>query len=193
MRLIVAITGASGVIYGKRFLEVAKEKNLEVHLIVSDAAEKVANYELGDVNWSVLASKLYSPDNLAAPLASGSFKVDAMVIVPASMKTIGAIASGYCNDLVSRAADVQLKEGRRLIVVPRETPLHAIHLENMAKLSRIGVTVLPAMPGFYHEPKTIEDLVDFVVGKILDQLEISHELFRRWGTRSPASTPSLND
>jgi 4-hydroxy-3-polyprenylbenzoate decarboxylase len=193
MRLIVGITGASGVIYGKRFLEVAKEKKLEVHLIVSDAAEKVAEYELGNVNWSTLASKLYSPDNLAAPLASGSFKVDAMIIVPASMKTIGALASGYCDDLISRAADVQLKEGRKLIVVPRETPLHVIHLENMAKLSRIGVTVLPAMPGFYHEPKTIEDLVDFVVGKILDQLEIPHELFRRWGTSSPASTPFQDD
>ena len=193
MRLIVAITGASGVIYGKRFLEVAKEKKLEIHLIVSSAGEKVAECELGKVNWSTLASKLYSPDNLVAPLASGSFKVDAMVIVPASMKTIGALASGYCDDLISRAADVQLKEGRKLIVVPRETPLHVIHLENMAKLSRIGVTVLPAMPGFYHEPKTIEDLVDFVVGKILDQLEIPHKLFRRWGTRSPASTLSLDD
>jgi 4-hydroxy-3-polyprenylbenzoate decarboxylase len=189
----VAITGASGVIYGKRFLEVAKEKKLEIHLIVSDAAEKVAKYELGNINWSALASKLYSPENLAAPLASGSFKVNAMVIVPASMKTIGALASGYCDDLVSRAADVQIKEGRKLIVVPRETPLHVIHLENMAKLGRIGVTVLPAMPGFYHEPKTIDDLVDFVVGKILDQLEIPHELFRRWGTISPASTPSLDD
>jgi len=193
MRLIVAITGASGVIYGKRFLEVVKEKKIEVHLIVSGAAEKVADYELGDVNWSTLASKLYSPEDLTATLASGSFKVDAMVIVPASMKTIGALASGNCDDLVSRAADVQLKEGRKLIVVPRETPLNAIHLENMAKLSRIGVTVLPAMPGFYHEPKTIEDLVDFVVGKILDQLEIPHELFRSWGTISPASTPSLDD
>jgi 4-hydroxy-3-polyprenylbenzoate decarboxylase len=104
-----------------------------------------------------------------------------MVIVPASMKTVGALASGYCDDLISRAADVQMKEGRRLIVVPRETPLHAIHLENLAKLSRLGVTVLPAMPGFYHKPETVSDLIDFVVGKILDQLGIEHSLFRRWG------------
>jgi 4-hydroxy-3-polyprenylbenzoate decarboxylase len=182
MRLIVAVTGASGIIYGKRFLEVAKEKELEVHLVVSDAAVKVTEYELGEVNWSALASKVYSPQDLAAPLASGSFKMDAMVIIPASMKTIGALTSGFCDDLVSRAADVQLKEGRKLIVVPRETPLHAIHLENMAKLSRLGVTVLPAMPGFYYKPEKISDLVDFIVGKVFDQLGVEHELFTRWGS-----------
>jgi 4-hydroxy-3-polyprenylbenzoate decarboxylase len=182
MRLIVAITGASGIIYGKRFLEEAKKRNFEVHLVVSDAAEKVAQSELGNVEWSTLASRIYSPDDLTAPIASGSFHVDAMVIVPATMKTIGALSSGYCDDLISRAADVQLKEGRRLLIVPRETPLHAIHLENMAKLSRMGVTVLPAMPGFYHGPKTVDDLVDFIVGKMLDQLGVEHDLFRRWGS-----------
>ena len=108
--------------------------------------------------------------------------MDAMVIVPATMKTIGAIANGYCDDLISRAADVQLKEGRGLMVVPRETPLHTIHLENMAKLNRMGVTILPAMPAFYHKPKTMEELVDFIVGKMLDQLGIEHELYRRWGS-----------
>lgn len=181
MRLIVAITGASGVIYGKRLLEVLKEKNVEVLLVVSDAARKVAEHELGETDWSSLSSRVFAQDDIGAPLASGSFKVDAMVIVPASMKTVGALASGYCDDLISRAADVQMKEGRRLIVVPRETPLHAIHLENLAKLSRLGVTVLPAMPGFYHKPETVSDLIDFVVGKILDQLGIEHGLFRRWG------------
>lgn len=182
MRLIVAITGASGIIYGKRFLEEAKKRKFEVHLVVSDAAEKVARSELGDVDWSMLATKVYAPDDLTAPIASGSFRVDAMVIVPATMKTLGALSSGYCDDLISRAADVQLKEGRRLLIVPRETPLHAIHLENMAKLSRMGVTVLPAMPGFYHGPKTVDDLVDFIVGKMLDQLGVEHDLFRRWGS-----------
>jgi 4-hydroxy-3-polyprenylbenzoate decarboxylase len=103
-----------------------------------------------------------------------------MVIVPATMKTVGTLASGYCDDLISRAADVQMKEGRRLILVPRETPLHAIHLENMAKLSRMGVTILPAMPGFYHEPKTVDDIVNFIVGKILDQLGVENDLYRRW-------------
>jgi 4-hydroxy-3-polyprenylbenzoate decarboxylase len=182
MRLIVAITGASGIIYGKRFLEEAKKRNFEVHLVVSNAAEKVARSEVGDVEWSALASRVYSPDDLTAQIASGSFRVDAMVIVPATMKTIGALSSGYCDDLISRAADAQLKEGKRLLIVPRETPLHAIHLENMAKLSRMGVTVLPAMPGFYHGPKTVDDLVDFIVGKMLDQLGVEHDLFRRWGS-----------
>jgi 4-hydroxy-3-polyprenylbenzoate decarboxylase len=181
MRLIVAITGASGIIYGKRFLEEAKKRNFEVHLVVSEAAEKVAKSELGNVDWSTLAYQVYPPEDLAAPIASGSFRVDAMVIVPATMKTIGALSSGFCNDLISRAADVQIKEGRRLLIVPRETPLHAIHLENMAKLSRMGVTVLPAMPGFYHGPKTVNDLVNFIVGKILDQLSIEHDLYRHWG------------
>jgi 4-hydroxy-3-polyprenylbenzoate decarboxylase len=182
MRLIVAITGASGVIYGKRLLEELRERNIEVHLVVSGAAEKVAASELGTVNWAALVTHIYKPDDLVAPIASGSFKVDGMVIVPTSMKTIGALASGYCDDLISRAADVQLKEGRRLIVVPRETPLHMIHLRNMAKLSRMGVTVVPAMPGFYHGPKTVGDLVDFMVGKILDQLGVEHALYRCWGS-----------
>jgi 4-hydroxy-3-polyprenylbenzoate decarboxylase len=181
MRLIVAITGASGTIYGKRLLEEAKRRKIEVHLVVSAAGEKVAEAELGKVDWAKLATRVYSPDDIAATIASGSFKVDAMVVVPATMKTVGALASGYCDDLISRAADVQMKEGRRLILVPRETPLHAIHLENMAKLSRMGVTILPAMPGFYHEPKTVDDLVNFIVGKILDQLGVDHALYRRWG------------
>jgi flavin prenyltransferase len=182
MRLIVAITGASGIIYSKRFLEEAKRRRFEVHLVVSAAADKVAEAELGGVDWSALASHVYPPEDLAAPIASGSFKVDAMVIVPTTMKTIGALASGYCDDLISRAADVQMKEGRRLILVPRETPLHAIHLENMAKLSRMGVTIMPAMPGFYHEPKTIDDLVNFIVGKMLDQLGVENDLYKRWGS-----------
>jgi flavin prenyltransferase len=182
MRLIVAITGASGVIYGKRLLEELKKRDIEVHLIVSDAAVKVVASELGAVDWAALATYAYKPNDLTAPIASGSFKVDAMVIVPTSMKTIGALTSGYCDDLISRAADVQLKEGRRLIVVPRETPLHFIHLRNMARLSRMGVTIVPAMPGFYHGPKTVGDMVDFMVGKILDQLGIEHNLYRRWGS-----------
>jgi flavin prenyltransferase len=182
MRLIVAITGASGIIYGKRFLEELKKRDFEVHLVVSDAAEEVAKAEFGDVNWPSLASHFYQPDELTAPIASGSFPVDAMVIVPATMKTIGALANGYCDDLISRAADVQLKEGRGLMIVPRETPLHAIHLENMAKLNRMGVTILPAMPAFYHKPETVDDLVNFIVGKMLDQLGVEHDLFKRWGS-----------
>ncbi len=181
MRIVVGITGASGVIYGKRLLEVAKEKNIEVHLVVSDAARRVAEHELPGFNFIDLANSAYDNTDLAAPIASGSFKVDAMVIVPATMKTIGTLASGTCEDLICRAADVQMKERRKLIVVPRETPVHAIHLENMAKLSRLGVTVLPAMPAFYHKPKRVEDMVDFIVGRILDQLGVEHDLFKRWG------------
>jgi 4-hydroxy-3-polyprenylbenzoate decarboxylase len=108
--------------------------------------------------------------------------VDAMVVVPASMKTMGALANGYVSNLVTRAADVHLKERRPLILVPRETPLHAVHLENMAKLSRLGAVVLPAMPGFYHRPETVDDVADFIVGKILDQLNVPNQLFRRWGS-----------
>ncbi len=182
MRLVVAITGASGIIYGVRLLEELKANDVEVHLVVSDAAKQVAAAEYGEVKWATFAAHLYKPDELTAPIASGSFPVDGMVIVPSTMKTIGALANGYCDDLISRAADVQLKEGRGLLIVPRETPLHAIHLENMAKLSKMGVTILPAMPAFYHKPKKMEDLVDFVVGKMLDQLGIEHELFKRWGS-----------
>lgn len=123
---------------------------------MSDAAVKVAEYELDNFDFAILASKMYRPNDLEAPISSGSFKVDTMVIVPASMKTIGALASGYCDDLINRAADVQMKERRRVIVVPRETPLHAVHLENMAKLSRMNVIILPAMPEFYHQPKRLE-------------------------------------
>ncbi len=189
MRLIVAVTGASGIIYGKRLLEVLKDKKVETHLIVSDSAEVVAESEIGGTrSLEELAYRVYEPGDLAAPISSGSFKVDGMVIAPASMKTIAALASGYCDNLITRAADVQLKERRPLILVPRETPLHAIHLENMARLSRLGAVVLPAMPGFYHEPKTVDDLVNFVVGKVLDQLGLDHGLYRRWGEKGPGLT-----
>jgi len=186
MKLIVAVTGASGVSYGKRLLEVLKETGVEVHLVVSEAARRVVEHELGGLQTlEELADHIHDPRDLAAPLTSGSFRVDGMVIVPASMKTIAAIASGYCDNLIARAADVQLKERRPLIVVPRETPLNAIHLENMAKLSLRGVTILPAMPAFYHGPETVADMVDFVVGKILDQLGVDHSLYHRWGPQNP--------
>jgi len=183
MQIIVGITGASGIIYGKRLLEVLSEKGIGIHLVISESARMVVEHEIGNRGLiERLANRVYDPKDLGAPLTSGSFNVDGMVIVPASMKTIAAIASGYCENLIARAADVQIKEGRPLIIVPRETPLNAIHLENMAKLSRLGVVILPAMPGFYHRPETIGDLVDFVVGKILEQLKIDHDLYVRWGS-----------
>ncbi len=181
MRVVVGITGASGVIYGKRLLEVIREKQIEVHLVVSDAARRVTEHELPGFDFSNLAETTYDNTDLAAPIASGSFKADAMVIIPASMRTVGSLASGICEDLICRAADVQLKERRKLVVVPRETPVHAVHLENMATLSRLGAIILPAMPAFYHKPASVDDIIDFIVGRVLDQLGLEHNLFRRWG------------
>lgn len=181
MKIIVAVTGASGIIYGKRLLQVLKDKGAEVYLIVSENAKTIARIELNDQSGFIgLAKHIYDSNDLTAPLSSGSFKVDGMVVVPATMKTLAAIASGFSENLITRAADVQLKERRPLILVPRETPLNLIHLQNMTKLSSLGAVILPAMPAFYHKPKNIEDLVDFVVGKILDQLGLEHELYRRW-------------
>ena len=183
MKLIVAVTGASGITYAVSFLKAAKQHEIESYLIVTDAAKKVANHEIGDINQlTSLADQIYTPEELSAGIASGSYPVDGMVIVPSSMKTIAALANGFADNLVTRAADVQLKEKRPLIVVPRETPLHAVHLENMAKLSYLGAVILPAMPGFYHGPEKIEDLVDFISGKILDQLGVENQLYRRWGS-----------
>ena len=182
MRLVVAVTGASGSLYAKNFLEAVKSIGIETHLIVTEAGKKVAGHELGKTEkLTELADFTYEPNDLEAPLASGSFKVDGMVIVPATMKTVAALAHGYNANLVTRAADVHLKERRPLILVPRETPLHAVHLENMAQLSRLGAVILPAMPGFYHNPGSIDDLASFISGKILDQLGVPNNLYRRWG------------
>ena len=182
MRLVVAVTGASGSIYAKNFLEAAKSHGIETHLIVTEAGKTVVGHELGGVEkLTVVADHTYNPQDLEAPLASGSFRVDGMVIVPATMKTVAALANGYNANLVTRAADVHLKERRPLIMVPRETPLHAVHLENMARLSRLGAVILPAMPGFYHHPESVDDLANFISGKILDQLGVPNNLYRRWG------------
>ncbi len=182
-RLVVGVTGASGVIYAKRLLEVLSEKNIETHVIVSKTAEKIIKHELemSRVEFEKLGRYSYREDEVDAPLSSGSFKTDGMIIIPCSLKTLAGIASGYTDNLILRAADVTLKEKRTLVLVPRETPLNAIHLYNMLKLARIGAIILPAMPAFYHKPKKIEELVDFITGKILDILGIEHQLFKRWG------------
>ena len=182
MRLIVAITGASGVVYGKRLLKVLREKNVETHLIISKAAEKVIEYELGMAKEDLekLADHAYDVDDWSSPIVSGSFKTDGMIIIPCSMKTLAGIAHGYSDNLVLRAADVTLKEKRRLILVPRETPLNVVHLRNMLVLAKQGVVIVPAMPAYYHKPKDIDDQVDFVVGKVLDLLEMKHTLYKRW-------------
>jgi len=182
LRLIVAITGASGVVYGQRLLEVLRDKKVETHLIISKTAKKLIEHELKTTRkrLEALASHVYDADDLTAPIMSGSFKTDGMVIIPCTMKTLAGIAHGYSDNLILRAADVSLKEHRKLVLVPRETPLNVVHLHNMLELARLGAIIVPAMPAFYHKPKKIQDLVDFVVGKALDVLGIEHKLFRRW-------------
>jgi 4-hydroxy-3-polyprenylbenzoate decarboxylase len=183
LRLVVALTGASGVIYGIKTLDALKNLGIESHLIISEWAERNIKIEtdvtIDDVK--SLASRVYEDENLAAPVSSGSFRTDGMAIVPCSMKTLASIAGGFDDSLISRAAGVCIKEQRKLVLVPRETPLSRIHLNNMARVAGAGAVILPAMPGFYHRPKGIDELVNHVVGKILDQFAIDHGLFRRWG------------
>ncbi|MBE0478123.1 UbiX family flavin prenyltransferase [Candidatus Aerophobetes bacterium] len=181
-RIIVALSGASGAIYGIRLLEALQRIKIETHLIISRWAEVTIKMETGYLVEEVqkLATYSYSPDNLTAPCASGSFLTEGMVIVPCSMKTLAAIACGYVDNLVSRAADITMKEGRKLILVPREAPFNAIHLENMLKLCRLGVVIIPPVPAFYIKPSTIDDLINHTVGKVLDGLGIDNELYERW-------------
>lgn len=181
-QILVAITGASGSIYGVRLLQELQKKDVTVHLIASSSAKKIIAYETVETVETVmnLADKVYENDDLFAGPASGSYPIDAMIIVPCSMKTLAAIATGYANLLIPRAASCMLKENKPLIVVPRETPFDLAGLQNMLQVHQAGGSILPAAPGFYHKPETISDLVDFIVGKILDQLFIPHELFKRW-------------
>lgn len=185
--IVVAITGASGVVYGVRLLEVLKEMEKDTALVVTEPARIILDYEMGiDENrLKELCHHYYYPDDLTAAINSGSCRFESMIIVPCTMKTISAIATGYASNAVTRAADVALKEGRKLVLVPRETPLRSIHLENMLRISQDGGTILPAMPAFYHQPETMEDLVDFLVGKILDVLHVDHHLYQRWKGEVP--------
>ncbi|MBI5409851.1 MAG: UbiX family flavin prenyltransferase [Nitrospirae bacterium] len=193
---IVAISGASGSIYGVRLVEELLKSGVSVHLCISGTAFSIIKTETGmdlagktetetekKIQRHVTSKdiKYYSEHNLAAPISSGSFITEGMFVVPCSMKTLSGIAHGYANNLVERAADVVLKEGRKLILAPREMPFSAIHLENMLKLARLGVTIAPPIPAFYQNPKDLNDLVDFVVGKILDCAGVGHSLFKRWG------------
>jgi 4-hydroxy-3-polyprenylbenzoate decarboxylase len=156
-------------------MEILKEKKIKARCILSNAAKKIIGHEIGEIDLNCLGE-----EEIDAPFSSGSSQVDAMVVIPCTMKTLAAIANGYSSNLITRSADVMIKEKRLLILVPRETPLNQIHLENMLKLSRLGVIILPAMPAFYHKPEKIEDMVDFLVGKVLDCLRIEHNLFKRW-------------
>jgi flavin prenyltransferase len=183
-RLIVGISGASGMIYAKRFLEAASQHNiLEIHLVITANARAIIVHELGSkANLSRLASRTYAPDDLMAPIASGSFRTDGMIIIPCSMKTLAGLASGYADNLLLRAADVTMKEKRPLLIVPREAPLSSIHLENMVKLSNWGARIMPACPGFYHLPKNLDELVDQFVFRVMDVLGLESPI-RRWGKK----------
>jgi len=183
-RLIVGLTGSSGVIFGVRLLEVLKPiPDIETHLILSKGAELTLRLETekSPAEVKALAEVVHNPRNLAASISSGSFPVFGMAVVPCSMKSLAQIALSLGDNLLARAADVTLKERRKLVLVPRETPLHLGHLRHMTAITEMGGVILPPMPAFYHAPKTIMDLVDQTVGKVLDQFEIEHDLFRRWG------------
>ena len=193
----VALTGASGMAYGLRLVEALVRADARVYLLYSQAAHVVAKQELDLVlppraadaeryfsdRYSAKSGQLrvFGREDWFAPVASGSNPPDAMVICPCTMGTLAAVAAGLSDNLIERAADVILKEGRKLIVVPRETPFSALHLKNMLKLSRAGAVILPANPAFYHHPKNVEDLVDFIVARILDHLGVAHDLVQRWG------------
>lgn len=185
-KIVVGITGASGSIYAKRLIEELASKGYLVHVIATDKGKQVFKYELSldlkqwiqELNQPTV--KLEDNQNLFAGVASGSHGFDAVIVMPCSMGTLAEISHGLSRNLLCRAADVALKEGRKLIIVPRETPFNTIHLENMCHLSKVGATIIPAMPGFYHHPQTLEDLVNFVVGKVLSYLNINHNLFKKW-------------
>ena len=185
-RYLVCITGASGSVYGLRLAEVLIEAGHEVHAVFSPWGARVMLQETGESpeDWSRLrglsSDRIHDPDNLAAPPSSGTFRLDGTVIVPCAMSTLGALASGASTNLVHRAGSVALKEGRPLILVPREAPLSLIDLRNMTSLTEAGATILPASPGFYHRPATVDQLVDFVAGKVLDRLGVAHCLFEPW-------------
>lgn len=198
---IVGITGASGVVYAVKLIRTLFEMDYPVECVISDAARLVFKEELSTPvrNFNrkedlepLFGSKVHSHLNVSSPkdftaaIASGSYPTSGMIIIPCSMGTLGAIAGGQSGNLIHRAADCTLKEGRKLVLVPRETPLSAIHLENMLKLARLGVRMVPAMPGFYAQAQNISELVDFMVGKVLDQFEIPHALYPRWtGSSAP--------
>ena len=195
--ICLALTGASGMPYGIRLLECLLEAGCHVQLLYSQVAQVVANQEMAielpsratdaqtyfRERYAAHPGKLevYGREEWFAPVASGSNPPDAMVICPCTMGTLASIAQGLAKQLIERAADVVLKEGRKLILVPRETPFSIIHLENMLRLARAGAVILPPNPGFYHHPQGVEDLVDFVVARILDQLAVPHDLMQRWG------------
>lgn len=184
MKIVVGITGASGAIYGIRLLEVLAEiESIETHLTVSRYAVGIIEYETGRKLDDIikLANSYYHVEDMNAPIASGSFLTDGMIIAPCSAKSLSAVANSYTENLLIRAADVTLKERRSLVLAVRETPLHLGHLENMMKAARMGAVILPPIPAYYHKPTGLDDIIDHSVGKMLDVFGIEHDLFKRWG------------
>lgn len=193
MPIVVAMTGATGAIYGIRTLEVLRAERIETHLVVSRWAEKTITAE---TSWKpaevrALASHAYDEHDLDAPLASGELLTRGMVVAPCSMKSLAAVAHGITENLVHSAADVTLREGRRLLLLVRESPLSVIHLENMLTVARVGAIVMPPVPAFYAKPRTLEEMVDHTVGRMLDHFGIAHDLVRRWGQRRSAWIPRI--
>jgi 4-hydroxy-3-polyprenylbenzoate decarboxylase len=192
-RLIVGITGATGVIFGVRLLETLADSGIETHLVVSKWAQQTLGHEttmtMAELNG--LATVNYAPGDMGAAISSGSFHTDGMVIVPCSVRSLAAVAHGMGDHLVHRAADVVLKERRKLVLVARETPLNEIHLNNMLMLARMGAVILPPVPAFYNHPESLDDMVDHIVMRILDQFDMPKELMARWDgkLRSRASNP----
>ena len=183
-RLTIGISGATGAIYGIRLLEVLSKLDLETHLVVSEAGQKTI---LTETSWKMdevkaLARVNHDVNDIGADISSGSFQAEGMVVIPCSIKSLSAIANSYNENLLIRAADVTLKERRKLILVVRETPLHKGHLELMAKVADLGAILLPPIPAFYSQPKTLDDIINHTVGKVLDLLQIDHNLFQRWGS-----------
>ncbi|MBU4245948.1 MAG: UbiX family flavin prenyltransferase [Nanoarchaeota archaeon] len=185
MKIIVAITGASGATIGAKIVEALHDKKIETHVIVSEGAKVVLKHETNNSE-EVLnkikknASFFYTEKDLAAPIASGSFKTDGMIVAPCSMKTLAAIAHGYSDNLITRAADVCIKQKRKLVIVPRETPFSSIHLENMLKLSNQDVWIIPAVYGLFFKPKNADDIEYYIAGKVLEAFDIAHNLYKRW-------------
>lgn len=183
--LVVGITGASGVIYGVELLKALQNTEVETHLILSESAGRnlaiETNHSIKEVR--ALADVVYSNKDVGAAVASGSFLTRGMVVVPCTIKSLSGIAYSYADNLITRAADVTLKEKRPLVMMVRETPLHKGHLEMMARCADLGATILPPMPSFYHGPQCIQDIINQSIGKVLDQLSIEHNLFRRWGSK----------
>lgn len=191
LRLVVGMTGATGVIYGIRLLEVLREAPVETHLVMSLWAERTV---VAETAWRPekvrgLADFVYGEHDQSAPVASGTFLTDGMLVVPCSMKSLAAIANGISESLVHRAADVHIKEGRKLLLLVRESPLSVIHLENMLKAARAGAMIVPPVPAFYAHPRSIEEMVDHTVGRLLDHFAVEHDLVRRWGGRRESGFP----